>query len=413
MAMTVEVVNTGTELLLGHTLNTHLGFLAHELFPFGLRIGRQITVPDGPAIRDAMADALARADVVFVTGGLGPTTDDITRETAADLLGLPLVRDDRVMAAIADRFVHRGLPLPPRNERQAMVPAGATPLANPNGTAPGLYLRIEAADPGDPVRHLFLLPGPPRELCPMVRDRVVPLLREICPPPAGTAMRTWSVAGLGESRVEELVGAALEAIPAMELGYCARPGEVEVRCLGPAAAIARAGEIIRSTLGEHLVADDGRSLEQVVIGLLAARGETLAVAESCTGGAIANRLTDVPGASAVVVAGFVTYANRAKTDLLGVEPALVERHGAVSEPVAAAMAEGALRAAGANWALAATGIAGPAGGTPAKPVGTVFLALAGRGRETRVEHRRFVADRATFKRLASLAALDLLRRATR
>ena len=407
--MKVEVINTGSELLLGNTLNTHLSFLGQELFPLGLRIARQVTVPDGEAIGRVMAESLTRADIILVTGGLGPTTDDVTREIAAALLHLPLVEDATVWQAIEDRFARRGLELSARNRRQAQVPRGATVLANPNGTAPGLYLRHAATAQGV-TRHLFLLPGPPRELQPMFRNAVAPILKDLAPGGSRVGSRRWLVVGMGESKVEAVVGEELLAVPGLELGYCARPGAVEVRCIGGPEALEAAEAIIAAKLSAQLAGEGGAALEEVVVHRLIALGKKLAVAESCTGGLVAHKITGVPGASGVFVEGFVTYSNEAKTRALGVPEALIREHGAVSEAVARAMAEGAMRQAGADFALATTGIAGPGGGTPEKPVGTVFIALAGREEgETRVAGHSYPTDRATFKELAAQAALDLLR----
>jgi nicotinamide-nucleotide amidase len=285
---------------------------------------------------------------------------------------------------------------------------GATVLHNPNGTAPGLYL--PAQPHGAPTTpHLFLLPGPPRELHPMVADQVLPILEKLLPARPAIEMRMVRVAGLGESAVEELVGERLLALD-LELGYCARPGEVDLRTIGTPAVLAEAERIIIEKLGPHIVSHDQRPLEKVLVDLLTERGETLACAESCTGGQLANRITNVPGASGVFLAGYVTYANATKVSALGVDPALIEAHGAVSEPVAAAMAEGAQRKAGADYALATTGIAGPGGGSEEKPVGTVFIALAGKFGATIVERHRFPTDRKTFKDLVTLTAFNLLRR---
>lgn len=402
--MHVEVINTGTELLLGHVLNTHLRFLAEALFPLGLRIGRQVTVPDGLVIREALVEAAARAEILLVTGGLGPTTDDITRDVVADWLGLRLVHDEEIMRAITERFARRGLALSARIGLQALRPPEATVLPNEHGTAPGLYLPPTARSP-----HLFLLPGPPRELHPMFTASVLPILQKVLPPRPELAMRNYRTAGLGESAVEELVGAPLLAL-GLEVGYCARPGEVDLRLIGSAEALARAEKIVAAQLGAQLVSRDQSSLEKVIVDRLSARGETLATAESCTGGLLAHRVTNVPGASAVFLEGFVTYANEAKTRALGVDAALLRAHGAVSREVAAAMAEGARTAAGVDHALATTGIAGPGGGSEAKPLGTVFIALATKLGPTTVEQHRFPTDRETFKDLTAQTALDLLRR---
>ncbi len=405
--MTTIVINTGTELLLGDVLNSHLAFIAREIFPLGLRVERQVTVPDGEAIREAIAEALGAAEFIFVTGGLGPTTDDITREITADLLGLKLVHDPAVLSAIQERAARRGFRLTDRVARQAEVPEGAMVLPNAHGSAPGLYL------PGNAEQkrpHLFLLPGPPRELHPMFRDSVLPLLREIVPAAKSVARQIFRIAGIGESLVEEAVGEPLLALPGLELGYCARAGEMDLRLMGDASVVARAGQIVTEKLGTSVFSSDGSNLETVVVKLLTEQKRTLAVAESCTGGYLAHRLTNVPGASAVLLAGYVTYSNEAKIDALGVDPNLIAEHGAVSRTVVTAMAEGAREKTGADFALATTGIAGPSGGSAEKPVGTVFIALAARDEPTKIQKRFFPDDRPTFKELTTQAALEILRR---
>ena len=431
--MRVEVINTGTELLLGDVINTHLKFFAEALFPIGLRIERQVAVPDGDAICSAVEETFGRAEIVLITGGLGPTTDDITREIVAELLGLELVHDEEVMRAIEERFARRNLKMSPRNARQAQRPREAQVLPNARGTAPGLYLPplAEIGSQNSEVRsqrreiasaaelrtsnsdlrspHLFLLPGPPRELMPMFNDQVLPIIQRLLPPGPRVELRTWRLAGMGESAVEELVGEPLLGL-GLEVGYCARPGEVDLRTIGLPEVLLRAEEIVLAKLAGNIVSQDNRALEEVVIALLTQRGETVATAESCTGGALAHRFTNVPGASAVFVEGFVTYANEAKVRALGVDPALIAVHGAVCEPVARAMAEGARRVAGVDHALATTGIAGPGGGSEGKPVGTVFIALATKLGSTIVTQHRFPTDRETFKDLTTQTALDLLRR---
>ncbi len=406
--MTVELLNTGTELLLGSVINTHLRTVAESLFPLGLRVSRQTAVPDGEAIREALIESFARADIVIVTGGLGPTTDDITREIAAELLGYELIHDEEIMRTIEERFERRCLALSARVGRQAMRPKEAIVLSNAHGTAPGLY--FAPASPPQAARkspHLFLLPGPPRELKPMLDDSVLPILHAIVPQGEKEEMRVWRIAGLGESEVEAAVGERLLSLGA-ELGYCAKAGEVDVRVIGAPEQLAGASEIITREFGEHIVQEG--SLEEAVVALLGSAGQTVATAESCTGGSIANRITGVPGASRVFTAGFITYANEAKMRDLGVGADLLAEHGAVSEPTAAAMAEGALKRTGCDHALATTGIAGPGGGSPEKPVGLAFLALASREKATEVHRLFFPTDRETFKDLVTRAALDRLRR---
>src|SRR2546423_1118746 len=405
--MRVLVINTGTELLLGDVVNTHLPFIAREIFPLGLRIERQITVPDGEAIRHAIAEALEIADIIFITGGLGPTTDDITREITADLLGLKLKHDPAILRAIQERAARRGFQLTDRVARQADVPEGALVLPNEHGSAPGLYL---AADVAKKRPYLFLLPGPPRELHPMFVNFALPILREIVPLGGETGRRMFRIAGIGESLVEEAVGAELLALPGLELGYCARPGEMDLRLIGEASVLDRAERIVNEKLGTAIFSTDGSDLEEAVVKLLTQRKQTLAVAESCTGGYLAHRGTEVPGAAAVFFRGGVTYSNEAKAAMLGVEEGLIAEHGAVSKQVVQAMAEGARLRAKSDFALATTGIAGPGGGSEEKPVGTVFIALSASDRPVSVQKRFFPDDRPTFKELTTQAALEMLRR---
>ena len=397
------MINTGTELLLGDVLNTHLRFIAREIFPLGLRIDRQVTVPDGSGIGEALAESLS-ADLVFVTGGLGPTSDDVTREATAELLGLELEEDETIANAIRHRLSSRGWKLTDRILRQALVPRGAVILPNAFGTAPGLYFARAKHSP-----HLFLLPGPPRELQPMFIDSVLPILREINPSDSSNEHRTYRITGMGESLVEEAVGKSILAIPDIELGYCSRPGEVDLRIIGKPAAVAEAESILKTALGDSIFSLLKEELEQVIIRLLTERNETVATAESCTGGLLANRLTNIPGASEVFVGGFVVYANEMKIAALGVDDSVISKYGSVSKPVAEAMAEGALARTGADHALATTGIAGPTGGSEKKPVGTVYIALASSDAPTLVRHFNFASDRETFKQLATQAALNLLR----
>jgi nicotinamide-nucleotide amidase len=400
----LEVLNTGTELLFGSVLNTHLSFLAQQLFPLGLRVQRQATLPDGSVIRDAVLESAARCQIILITGGLGPTTDDITRETVAELTNRPLYYDDSIFQKIRARFQRRGLQLSERVSRQAYVPEGAVVLANDFGTAPGLYIPA-----GNGMPHLFLLPGPPRELVPMFTTYAVPILRGLVPLNDLHA-RIFRTTGLGESYVEKMVGEKLLAIPGLELGYCARMGEVDLRVVGSRIAVNAAEKIIRAALQQYIISEELKELEEVVIELLREKNATLVVAESCTGGLLADRLTNVPGSSAVFLEGSVTYSNEAKARTLGVPVELFSSVGAVSKDVARAMAEGALKRSGATYSLSTTGIAGPAGGTPEKPVGTVYIGLASQYQDTWVEKLFFPTDRQSFKRICTQHALEMLRR---
>ena len=407
--MKIEVINTGTELLLGKVVNTHLAFLGEELFKLGLRIRRQTAIPDGDEIREALESAFPRCDLILVTGGLGPTSDDITRETVAAMLGRTLHHDEAVWAQIREYFRRRDITPSANNERQAMVPEGAVVLENSLGTAPGLFFPRTDSNP-----HLFLLPGPPRELKPMFRELVAPNLNRIrgadAPP---RPWRNFKIFGVGESVIAREIETALNAIEGLEHGYCCRIGEVDVRLIGPQEALEKASRIVRQAFSEQIVTESETPLEQIVVEMLKQLRQTISTAESCTGGLIAHTLTNVPGSSEVFHRGYVTYANEAKSDLLGVPAEWIERNGAVSEPVVVAMAEGCLSRSGADHALAVSGIAGPGGGSPEKPAGTVFIALACRNRRTLVCREFFPMDRLSFKQRVCFHALDLLRRRLR
>lgn len=408
--MTVELINSGTELLLGEVINTHAAWIAKRVFPLGLRISRQTTVPDGPAIRDAVCETFNRAEIVFITGGLGPTTDDITREVVAEILGFKLVASETIRAAIEARLAARGYKLLERMLRQTMVPEGAIVLPNKNGTAPGLYIP-SLSTPSSSSPHFFLLPGPPRELKPMFDESVMPLLRGLLGDITENECRIYRVVGLGESTVEEMIGLELSKNKDLEVGYCARPNEVDFRLIGSKPLLDSLEPRILQTLGKNLVSAKGEGIEEWIVHRLAAMGRSVSTAESCTGGLLASRLTDVPGSSKVFNQGFVTYSNESKIDLLAVNESILSEHGAVSDPVARAMAEGALLHAKSDFSLALTGVAGPNGGSPEKPVGTVFIAMAQASKPTHCQKFSFPVDRATFKQLATQAALDMLRQA--
>ena len=417
--MNVELINTGTELMLGRILNTHQQWLCRQLADRGYVVSRQVAVADtANAIEGAVREALARADLVIVTGGLGPTSDDLTRDLVARLLGRKLREDAAVVTHIQHFFTLRGRTMPDRARVQAQVPEGATVLANPHGTAPGLAMEVRpnAFRTDGTASWLIMLPGPPRELKPMFTDTVAPLLARAFPREEAFVCRTFRTSGIPESGVEALVDGPLRALvtSGLDLGYCARMGQVDVRLAarGEAGAslVREAAHIVAGLLGNSVYGQDEEDLETAVIREMTARHLTLALAESCTGGVIAHRLTNVPGASAVLRAGLVTYSNAAKQTFLGVRPETLAAHGAVSEPVAREMAAGARERTQADYALSVTGIAGPSGGSAEKPVGTVFIGLATPS-GTAVSRLFNPLDRETFKQLTSQQALDLLRRA--
>ena len=451
--MNIELINTGSELLLGRVLNTHQQWICRRLADRGSVVARQVVVPDlARDIQQAVREALDRADLVIVTGGLGPTSDDITRDLIAQLLGKKLVRDEAVFTHIKNYFAARNRPMPANNDVQALVPEGAVVLPNPNGTAPGLAMRVEQNEDGtlemedgrhllptlspllaDPQRGeggkppsilhppssrskkwLVMLPGPPRELRPMFDAAVMPLLEREFPQRTPFVCRTLRTNGIGESAVQEKIKRPLETLVAagLDIGYCARAGQVDVRLTASgtdAAHVVREAEaLVQTILSANIYGFDDDIIETVVVRLLAGQKKTLALAESCTGGGIANRITNVPGASEVFLGGVVSYCNAAKEKFLDVRAGSLAAHGAVSEAVAREMAEGAREKFGADFALAVTGIAGPGGGTADKPVGMVYIALA--GAFGRVVERRFNAyERATFKELTGQQALEMLR----
>jgi nicotinamide-nucleotide amidase len=408
--MELEVINTGTELLLGQVTNTHVGYFGEELLDIGLRINRQITVPDGEIIKEILSGAMSRADIILVTGGLGPTSDDLTRELTAEFLGLELIENEEVMTAIRLRFEEAGVRLPAVNRRQAMVPEGAEVLVNNNGTAPGLYL---SAGVNGCRAHIFLLPGPPRELYPIFQQYVVPRLEGIIADKGVSVptCRNYFFMGVGESELASRVECALGNITGQfELGYCLKAGGVIVRCICKEEEGVIVDAAIKSASPEDYVAEGEFAVEGSLVRCLRVAGESVATAESCTGGLIANRITNVPGASRVFNFGCVTYSDQAKRQLLGVPEAMLEDFGAVSEPVVKAMAKGCLERSGAHHAIAVTGIAGPDGGSEEKPVGAVWIGLASRGCDVHARYCQFKTDRLHFKERASGAAIDLLRR---
>jgi nicotinamide-nucleotide amidase len=409
-----EVIAVGSELLGTTRLDTNSLFLSGRLASLGIELRVKTVVGDD---RDRLAavfhSAMSRADLVILTGGLGPTDDDLTREVVAAALELPLEENSRIVAQIEERFARRGLRMPQVNRRQAMVPRGGVALDNPNGTAPGLLIESHG-------RVIVLLPGPPRELQPMF-DAVCagPLLSR-----AGRSRihkETLFVAGRGESHVEEIAQPIYSKwtreAPPIETTILAMPGQVELHLSLRDAEFDAAARRLRSArdqlataLGHDVFSTDGRTMEEVVGAMLRERGLTISAAESCTGGLLMSRLTDVPGSSEYALGGAVAYSNALKTELAGVPAALIEAHGAVSEPVAVALADGIRGRTGSSVALGITGIAGPGGGSAQKPVGTVAIALTGRDITARVRTFSFFGGRPQVKFQATQAALDMVRR---
>jgi nicotinamide-nucleotide amidase len=411
---TAEIIAVGSELLGPTRIDTNSLFLAGRLASLGIELRAKAVVGDDRTrLASVFGTALERADLVILTGGLGPTDDDLTREVVAGVLGLETREDPAIVAQIEQRFARRGLRMPQVNRRQAMVPIGASALDNPNGTAPGLFIEHGG-------RVIVLLPGPPRELQPMFDALCCGLLRDRVGG-ARILTATLFVAGRGESHVEEIAQPIYSRwtaeTPPIETTILAMPGQVELHLKlrsddeGSAAGRLReARDELAAALGRDVFSTDGRSMEEVVGALLRDRGLTISAAESCTGGLLLSRLTDVPGSSEYVIGGAVAYSNPAKTALADVPPALIEAHGAVSEPVAVALADGVRARTGSSVALGITGIAGPGGGTPLKPVGTVVIALTGHTITGHVRTFSFFGGRPQVKFQATQAALDMVRR---
>lgn len=414
--MRAAIVAVGSELLGADRLDTNSLKLTDVLDRHGAELRRKVVVGDDrEELALVLRDLAAAHDLVLVTGGLGPTADDLTREAAADALGRKLVLDESIVRWLEERFRAFGRAMPAVNRRQAMVPDGdATVLANRHGSAPGLRFD-QVFDDGHRV-SVFLFPGVPRELVGMIEEYFEPWLAER----SGGASRERVVlktAGLPESEVEERIAPAYDEFGRESITVLAGAGEVQVRgvAAGPEAErrarLAAIETRLAELLGDSVYARaEEETLESVVGRLLAERGETLATAESCTGGMLAERITRVPGSSGWFLGGVVSYSNRLKTRLLGVPEEVLAEHGAVSEAVARAMAEGARERLGADWAIAITGIAGPDGGSEEKPVGTVDFAWAGPDGGTDCRRRRFLGDRDRVRRLSAQTALERLRR---
>jgi nicotinamide-nucleotide amidase len=411
--MRIEIINTGSELLLGSTLNTHGAWLGQELFSLGLRVQRLVTVPDGDPIRDALKQSMAVSDAVIVTGGLGPTSDDVTREATAEALGVELIEDEHAVRCIEAFFAKLGRKMTPSNLKQAQHPVGADVLPNLNGTAPGVYVPPRL---GNSSCAIFLLPGPPSEMHPMYHAEVAPRLKAMTELPADHGVTNIKFSGIGESAFQDKLDAALHEIPDLEIGYCARPGELDLRLIGSESNRKSAADLAIKTYPQQYINDDGGSLEETVVRVLTEKGLKLSLAESCTGGRISSRITDVPGASTVFTHGYVTYSNFAKVAMIGVNEKDLENHGAVSEQVACKMAEGALIHSAADIAVSVTGIAGPTGGTEEKPVGTVWIGISvrdGKQIKTSAEMKFHPNGRAVFKQVVSQAAMMTILRTVR
>lgn len=407
--LTAEIIAIGSELLTPSRTDTNSLWLTEKLNGIGIEVKLKTIVGDDDArLEEAIRDALRRSRVVLTTGGLGPTEDDITRKVAARSLGRRLMFNEKVLEELRAKFARFGRAMPEINSRQAMVIEGAEVLANPNGTAPGLYLEHEG-------RAVVLLPGPPREMRPMFEQQVLPKLAA----KAGNVRvvrRVLRVAGLGESAVDERIAPVYTQHKNPQTTILFNQSEIEIHLTAQAKTAQEAELLLDGLAGQleerltdAIFAFRGETMEEVIGLRLAVNGFTLAVAESCTGGLIASRLTDVPGSSTYFMEGVIAYSNEAKVRLLGVPADLIGEYGAVSAEVAEAMAEGVRRRAETDFGISVTGVAGPGGGTEEKPVGLVYIALAD---DAHTEHRKLMlpGDRHLIRWRAAQAALDLLRR---
>jgi nicotinamide-nucleotide amidase len=407
--LNAEIIAIGSEMLTPFRLDTNSLWLTERLNSMGVEVKLKTVVGDDEArLEETVRDAMKRSEIVISTGGLGPTEDDITRKIFARALKRRLVLNDAILEKIRARFARRRLPMPEINERQALIISGAQILENNHGTAPGMLITEGKCT-------VVLLPGPPRELKPMFDASVAPVLKQR----AGDLLivrRCLSIFGLTESRTDELAAPIYTKYKNPSTTILFKDGQIELHLTAQARSVGEAEELLDEVsgqldeaLGEYIFSRRAETLEQIVGELLKLNGYTLATAESCTGGLLAGRITDVPGSSEYFLEGVVSYSNEAKAGLLGVPKKLIKEHGAVSEQVANAMASGIRKRAGSTFGVGVTGIAGPGGGSEEKPVGLVYIALAD---DTQTTARKFIfpGDRQFIRTLSVNAALDMIRR---
>jgi len=406
--MRLGIVAVGSELMTPFFQDTDSLFLTQKLNELGLEVDFKFVVGDEPeSLKLILSDAVEKADLLFIIGGLGPTEDDRTREVLADVLGKKLVFQPEILQTIEKRFKSRGLVMPASNRRQAFILEGATILPNRNGTAPGEWVEVEG-------KKIIILPGPPRELQPMFEEFVWPRLQSLRR--SFLCRKVLKTAGMTESQIEDQIKDLYPRESGLKVTLLAYPGQIEIHLTSLAEnetlsrqKLNQLAKAFQSRLGVNIFSSEGEELEAVVGQLLRAAGQTVAVAESCSGGLICHRLTAVPGSSDYFLEGVVVYSNQSKVKNLHIPAKIIEQHGAVSQEVAQLMAENIRLKSGADLGLATTGIAGPGGGTPNKPVGLVFVALA-TSSETTVSRNLFLGSREQVKFQASQKALDMLRR---
>ena len=407
--MDAEIIAVGSELLTPYRLDTNSLYLTEKLNALGIEVRFKTVVGDDrERLARVLRAALDRSNLIILTGGLGPTEDDVNREVVAEALARPLREVAEVRQSLEERFARLGRAMSPNNARQALVPEGAEWLENKKGTAPGLWIEEDGV-------HILLLPGPPHELEAMFESACLPRLARLS---TGERLssRVYKVVGLPESEVDQRIAPIYKAYVNPTTTILAVAGAIEIHLRARAAnedeaqaLLTELGDKIELALGDHVFSTRGESLEQIVAMYLNMKQKSVAVAESCTGGLLSERLTRVPGSSGYFLGGVVCYGNDLKTKLAGVPPALLEAHGAVSKAVAQALAEGIRSRSGANIGIGITGVAGPSGGTPEKPVGLVYISLADE-RGTQVREFRFPGDRERIRHWATQAALELIRR---
>ena len=408
--MNCEIIAVGSEMLTPQRVDTNSLWLTDQLNLLGVEVTAKAIVGDDRArLADILGGALLRADIVLLSGGLGPTEDDITRDSVAEALGCGQHFRQELLDNIAERFRQFNRKMAENNKRQAYLIEGAEALPNPRGTAPGQWL---SAPEG---RFIALLPGPPHELKGMFTEQVLPRLRAILPV-LHIAVRQFRVAGMGESDLDQLIAPVYMKYPQVATTVLAKPGDIEIHLRARMASQSEAEAVLdelssklEEILGDRVYSRDGAVLEATVGRLLKVRNETVSVAESCTGGLLGQRFTSIAGSSAYFLGGFLTYTNEMKISLLGVSEELLGQHSAVSEPAAAAMANGARRRTGSTWALSVTGYAGPDGGTEADPVGVIYIGLAGPNGSV-VRRLQMSPERDRVRQMGATAALDFLRK---
>lgn len=407
--MKVEIISVGDELLLGTVVDTNSAYIARKLTEVGAEVIWETTVGDDASmIENGVRQALKRADVVIVTGGLGPTRDDITKGTIAGILNRPLVLNELILKRVKEHFKKRNMEMPAINTNQAMVPKGAKAFASPLGTAPAIMIKEKNS-------LLVMLPGVPSEMKSLFDEHILPAVAERTKGIA-TVHRTLHTFGITESKIEQMLAAEVRRLARGEIAYLPQHTGVDLRLTGRAISKEKALEKIRSIeekiegmLGEAVWGKNDDILEQVVGYLLSMKRKTISVAESCTGGLIMDMITNVPGSSSYFIGGVVAYSNEIKTGKLKVPKSLLKKSGAVSKEVALAMAEGVRGYTSSDIGLSVTGIAGPSGATPTKPVGLVYLALAWGGGSLSEQHN-FLGSRRQIKEQSAVAGLDMLRR---